>query len=484
MKKIILSGLALLLAASAASCAENSESSVSESITAIQTDVITEATTEPQTPLEMLGERDLGGMVYTVFDCNYLQDLYVNIPGEEQTGDIVNDILLERDALLEERYNCSIAYFQSDSMSHLSKMVAAGDNDWQMMIAEMVQLGTQATSGMLANMCEVPYLEMNSAWWNPLLYENMRLHDAMYFSSSAIAQSVYQTPTCLYLNLKLYDDYDFSEDIYQTVIDGKWTVDVLNQMTSGMNQDLNADNKWSVYDDFFGLAVHPTVEPIHTMLISTGVSLSKINETGDRITADLTGDAHLIEVIEKLGDMFTTIKYNKINDFSTILFKEDRALFLMHKLESASMHLRDMESDYLILPCPKWDENQEQYRTYMSQYGCCTIAVPLTAQENEDAGFMTEAMARSSYELVRPIAYDMVYKDKTSRDPRTVEVLDILLDSLYIDFTYLYDFGGITSNMQNPVFKGDPLVSMLEKRQSACNDAVETFIEAWKPLED
>ena len=249
MKRIAYFLMAVLTVASVVSCADqattdNGTVTKSDDAVAAETDAVTE---EPSL-LDSLGEKDLGGLTYTIFDCNQHPELQINIPGEEMTGDVVNDALLARDLYLEETYNCEIEYLQEDNVGMLKTMVSAGDDEWQMIIHPMAGLTSQATGGYLANMCDMPYMEMNQSWWNPLLYENLRLHDAMYITSSDIAPGIYQMPTCLFLNLKLYTDYDYDFDIFQSVIDGKWTMDQLRSMIKDMDVDMNADNKWTVYD--------------------------------------------------------------------------------------------------------------------------------------------------------------------------------------------------------------------------------------------
>ena len=218
MKHITSALLAALMLASLASCGDASTDTTVDSTADTTAAVVTEAAAPSL--LDDLGERDLGGMVYTIFDCNAHSAIQANIPGEEMPGDVVNDALLTRDLYLEERYNCSIEYNQQNDITKLKSMVTAGDDEWQMIIATMVSLNSQATAGYLADMCDMPNLEMDQNWWNPLMYENMRLHEAMYFTASDIAPGVYKMPGCMFLNLKLYTDYDYDFDIFQSVIDG------------------------------------------------------------------------------------------------------------------------------------------------------------------------------------------------------------------------------------------------------------------------
>ena len=135
MKRIAYFLMAVLTLASVVSCADQPSADNGKVTEANNNNpAVTEAETQEPSLLDSLGEKDLGGMVYTIFDCNQHPDKQVNIPGEEMTGDVVNDALLTRDLYLEETYNCEIKYLQEDAVSKLKTMVSAGDDEWQMII--------------------------------------------------------------------------------------------------------------------------------------------------------------------------------------------------------------------------------------------------------------------------------------------------------------------------------------------------------------
>ena len=95
------------------SCAGDETPAVTDS--SADTDALTAAVTETaETPkrdrLAELGERDLSGTVYTVLDSNPNAAMHINIPAEVQTGELINDTLWTRDAVIEDRYNVQIDY--------------------------------------------------------------------------------------------------------------------------------------------------------------------------------------------------------------------------------------------------------------------------------------------------------------------------------------------------------------------------------------
>lgn len=351
----------------------------------------------------------------------------------------------------------------------------AGDSLYNLAVSMIFNLYNQVAGGYLYNMLDLPYMEMDQKWYSPLMAESLSIHDAMYVTASDICPSIYQAPCCMFLNLKLYEDYGIDTDIYQLVIDGKWTLDELIAIQKDMDRDLNDDNTWKAVDDFFGVAMQPTSETATAFVAGAGAAF--IVKDGDTLTLDGTNERTL-NILETLSSFCQNIAYSDINDVINYCFKEDKALFLQHKLESAATHLRDMESPYLVLPEPKADLDQDHYISMVSGYCTSFIGIPATA-EPEVTGLITEAMARYSHDNMRSLAYDVAYKEKTSRDPRTAEVLDVLLDNLYIDFGILCNFGSINDIATNFVFKDQPFASELEKKRSSIETAMDKMLAAW-----
>ena len=443
--------------------------------TSAVTDTETEAETEPSI-VELLGEKDMNGATYTMLDGS--NGIQINIPGEELTGEAVNDAMIHRDNFLEEEYNVVIDYIgmkTGEALSAMQKSVKAGDDAFNLVVATIFDFANQVNGHYLYNMMELPYVEAAQPWYSPLMADSLSLDGHMYFTASDICPSVYQSSCCMFLNLKLYDDFGIDTDIYASVIDGKWTLDQLISLQKDLDRDLDGDNKWKAAQDFFGVGLQPTSETATAFL--AGANASFCVKDGTTLSMDGVNE-RTIGIMEKLASFCLNIQYSDINDVINICFKEDKALFLQHKLESAAVHLRDMENSYLVLPSPKADEEQAHYQSMVSGYCTSFIAIPATA-EPELTGFITEAMARYSHERMRSLAFDMVYKDKISRDPRTSDVLDILLDNLYIDFGIVYNFGSLNDLAANSIFKGAAFMSGFEKKAGAIEKGIAKTTKAW-----
>src|SRR5699024_2469621 len=149
-------------------------------------------------------------------------------------------------------------------------------------------------------------------------------------------------------NLALYEDLGIETDIWDLVIDGKWTLDAVIELTKGLDRDLNNDDQMDLKNDFYGIVMQPTEETTDALLAGCGEQLSGILPDGSGL--GVTFSERTVAVVEKMMQFTQKIVHEDINDVINYTFKEGRALFLQHKLESAGVHLRDMEDPYLILP--------------------------------------------------------------------------------------------------------------------------------------
>ncbi|MBQ8510891.1 MAG: hypothetical protein IJ493_13400 [Clostridia bacterium] len=468
----------MLSAGGLASCASGTETGGTTS-----GDTTTETTTAAETlpPLEQLEKKDFEGRTFTIYEANWHPHLHINNPGDEMNGEIVNDALFERDAWIESNYNVNIEYVQEKSSTSLLKnTVLADDSEYDLAISEIYQgLAPLATQGILYNLCDIDDLALDENWWSPLMYEHLTLNGNLYFTTGDIVPAVYQAPMCMFLNLKLYEDYNIQTDIWELVLNGGWTMDAVQTLTKDFEQDLNNDSKLHANDDLFGIVMQHTTESSDAFFTAANQKLATASKDGSKLEAVSLSSGSLADALEKIIDTVFYVEYEGINDVINKTFKEDRSLLLMHKLESAAVNLRDMESDYLILPMPKLDENQSSYISLVSGYVCSFVAVPATA-DAQFTGLVAEAMARYSNQYVRPKAYDLVYKVKDTRDDRSAEVLDILFDTLYLDFNIVYDFGKSRDELCKIVFEDAPIASTLAALESSFKADMNTLIESWK----
>ena len=442
----------------------------------------TESTTAVETSrLDELGDKDLSGKTFRFLDANGTPTVHQNIPAEEENGEAINDALFKRDRYISERYGVEIKYEQTadqEGITAFQNSVLAGDKNYDMVVSIMTgAIGKLASAGVLADLNSLDYLSLDREWWSPLVYNSCKIDDIMYYTTGDITPSVYCAPGCIYLNRKLAADYKISvDDVYNSVTDGKWTFDLLGQLTKDLSRDLNEDGIMKADDDFFGMLNEPNGLTAAVFLAGAGVDLSSIDKNGS-LTTNL-GDEHTINSIEKLKSVLTNASYENLQS----AFLGDRAIFMLHYVSSAYTRYRDMKSDFSIFPIPKYDENQETYRSLVNTWCHAFSGVAVNA-DTDYVPFVMEALAYYSHVNVRPYAYENAFKNKGARDERDAEMLDIIFDTLYLDFNSFNNFGGSIDALKDALFNDGSFSSTWASIKESTLTEMDLFSKEWTKSE-
>ena len=454
------------------SCGETTTDQSGETTPATEPSVTT-----PSDRLDELGEKDLSGKTLRFLDANGSPNIHQNIPYEVQNGEVINDALIARDRYLTERFGFDIEYeqpSQGEGITAFRNSVLAGDKNYDVVVSVIGNaVGNLASAGVLANLNSFEYLSLDREWWSPLIYESCKIGGIMYYTAGDIAPSIYCAPGCIYINKKLAADYKISVDeVYDSVKSGKWTIDYLGKLTKDLSRDLNNDDLMKADDDFFGMLNEPNQLTAAVFLAGAGVDLSTIDKNGNLSTE--LGSEHTVDAIGKLKSVLTDAKYENLHS----AFIEDRAIFMMHYVSSAYTRYRDMESDFSIVPVPKYDESQSTYRSLVNTW--CNSFVGVAADADpEFVPFVMEAMAYYSHENVRPHAYDNAFKQKGARDERDAEMLDMIFDTLYLDFNSFSNFGGSIEILIRALFQDGSFSSEWASVNESTLAAMEKFQKNW-----
>lgn len=479
MKRYIILLLAILAATT--SCGSDvTDSSSSDTENRNSNDIINEGNY-----LDSLVTEAYNGRTLRVFDANDHPEMHVNVALEEQNGDIVNDALYARDLLMEETFGIEVEYTLSPGTTQaaaacrqLDNSVLAGDNEWEYVISCLYgnALAASASAGTLYNLIDIPALKLDQIWWSSHLYDTLNFDNTMYFTTGDISPSVYQGCNVMFANTRLMKEYQLEDDLLGIALDGEWTLDKLFSLSKDLNRDVNYDGKLSFQDDFLGINYHNNIA---SLLGGTDVRTVILNESKDDFILNFN-DPHNVDIVDKLRQNNFKVENTdtNVNEAPKRMFLEGRSMFYTHAVEVALSHFRDMEDDYIILPMPKADEQQESYISTYSAWISSFVAVPMTA-DAEFAGVMMEAMAYLGYRDIRPKAYELVYKEKALRDERSGEVLDICFDNVYLDFNAVFDFGGSNWYPSGAACGETELVSGLAGARGATENAIEKFIENW-----
>ncbi len=97
-----------------------------------------------------------------------------------------------------------------------------------------------------------------------------------------------------------------------------------------------------------------------------------------------------------------------------------------------------MDADFGIIPCPKYDESQEEYW----HFGGTPYVeiVPMTASDPERTGYVLEMLAWKSQDTVVPAYYEVTLNGKIARDTESSPMLDIVFNTLSYPNQLAFDY--------------------------------------------
>ena len=441
LKQITALLLASLLLASCAS-AGTSEVETTGTATDAETTINTAELTEMEKRALMeddLPEKDFGGKDFRI---STKRGTMYEIDEEEETGDIIEDALYAHNRRIEERFNIKIVPViteAGDGNTHVNEVrqsIMAADDAFDLSATYVFTTGPLVTDGCFLNWLNMPYNDLSKPWWIGGVNDKFRVGDAIYAATGDMCVSTLKLTYGVFYNRTRGADYDLNETIYDTIREGKWTIDKFIEMTRDVYVDVNGDGERS-NTDFYGFTAEKATN-LDVYTFAFDIPLVKNNEDGVPELAINTPKT--IEAVEKVNKLYWDGVGSYIpEDYSepVQMFRSGNALFTTTYLTQAFSTFRDMTDDYSILPYPKWDEAQEKYMTgAMDNYS--VLGVPVTVSDLEMVSIITESLNIESYKTLFPTYYEQALQSKYARDAESIEMIDILMEGRNFDFCTLF----------------------------------------------
>ena len=479
MRKMSLFLAALLAVMSAVSC--GSEGTPDTTTAPSDFETTTEA---PEVDyLETLPKVDYDGYEFRIIAQSY--DQRPNLPlSEEENGEVLNDSIIRRNRMTEERLGIKIIndpYDNRDEVKNKVNTTVLADEDAYDLVITSINFGINSLTadGCLYDLEAMKYLDLSQEWWCQSINDDFGVNGHLYFTTGPISPFFYYMPAAIAYNKTLTDENKI-DGLEQLVKDGKWTFDKLKEYTVGKSVDLNGDSKMDENDKYAiaGAAVDGY------MLAGFGEKM--VVRDGSGFKLNMASES----LVTKLGELakFFADETTFCNDSSTetflTLFESDRAMFITTSMNNlitgynAVPSAREMQSDYGILPLPKYDESQESYYTIGQPAGPSGVAVPATCRDAERTSMVMEVMAYYSNDLIRDAAYDRIVKGKAARLEGSDEMLDIVYSNVFFDVNYVFNFGGTKDIVQNAMRDGaDSYMSNYTAALSSAQSALDDYVK-------
>ncbi|MGI6742104.1 MAG: hypothetical protein ACOX4O_00365 [Eubacteriales bacterium] len=356
---------------------------------------------------------------------------------DENNGEAVNDAIYDRTIKLEEAMNIDMTWITKGDINTIStevnKTVTSGMDSYQLALTHCAtDLVKYPKQGLVVNWLDVPGIDLQKSYWNQSIKDRMTISGVLPFCVNSF---ILPDVNSIFFNTLLNDNY-VHEDLYKLTLDGKWTWDKLAEYASVASLDIDGDSEFTENDQYGFVA------ELGWQFASVPVSCGQYI-----ITADPEQGAVITINTEKtvnIIDKFKTMLYSgnsafiweyshaydpNIGGIPPIDFNAGKALFYLVPLSLAS-NFREMDTDFGILPLPKYDETQENYET-LNWSGF--MIIPVTAGDLDMIGTVVENLGYLNDKIVLPAFYEILLGQKVSRNEESSQMLDIIFDGSVYD---------------------------------------------------
>ncbi len=496
-KRTLTTMLALLMAAgvlfSAVSCAETEDDSQDTSASTEQ-EKDTTAETEAETGRNAYGsmeKEDFKGKTFTI--CNRKEvekDMYI----EKITNDLLDDAIYERNKTVAEDFGIKFAYVTKGDYGEVNEEIkrqsTSNLDEFDIFIGHKFSFAQCAQQNHCYNLNNISTLNLDEEWWDQACYDNLTIDGKTHLMVGDIHPTSMRISSCYVFNKTLMRNLQMSvEDLFALTKEGKWTLDKLIEYTAGVTASIDGKDGIDYQGDRFGLVSWKMDSPF-ALYYGAGQPFVTMDEDGLPTLTYYESSEQVVNIYDKLYKLIIDQQSYFITDeakYETCydVFADGRSLFCditLHKISSMIV-ARDMADEYGILPVPKYDEAQTEYRSFVNGASPFTM-VCRTEKDAEFVGTVLEAMATFNYDKVTPNMFEIVTKLQAANDPDSSAMVDLIIRNRIYDVAYFYDWTISNMILNGLETKTASIASEIKKNNTYTSMRVlPDFIEAFEKME-
>ncbi len=448
MKKILCLLLAALMLLSLVACGEVTDEPTAESQD--QGTVTEQETIDQNYVCDLPADLKFPGETISILYAN------VNNKGDELVSEklglgVVSDAVYERNIAVQEmlggiKFEFSPEDDASQVVSSQTLDIQGNTGDYDIIVNGTYMSVQPAMEGKYLNLSVLENINTDKHYWTQGYNDMVTFTDSemQFLASGPIAISMFRFMYLTLYNKTLFKDNKIP-DLYDTVSAGEWTLDYQYSIVKNHYVDSDGDQKASE-GDFYGFVTGDTISVDPYMVAANIHMITKDADTGDLAynapavsdLSDLCDKVHLLYKDESTyvykGAIMDDVPYNYIIDH----FTENNAMMITTMFLKMEQNYESLGAlSYGIAPMPKFDTNQKNYYSYVQdQVSCFGISAVVGDEKRQEmCAAVLEAMAYHSYNLVRPAYYETALSERYMQDPQSKEVLDLIFDTLYFDFS-------------------------------------------------
>lgn len=496
MKKILLVFLAAVMIFSIFACTKKQSdkpAATTEPGTTTGGPDATPGTTQPVTTMDPdkpnLEPKTFKGLEYRVAtrDGSIRDEVFA----DETAVDIRQTALQQRNAIVEDTYDVYITPipFSDNSLNGVSNKLidyAFSEEDiCDISLTYVGGTGSLVVGGFVVNWYNLKYNDFSKSYWINDVNSNFAFDDALYTVVGDMCITTLLTTYAMFYNRTEGDKIimedgstTMTEEVLEKVGNMEWTMDYFISLVDDIYTDID-DEVGKSAGDFYGFVAEALTNLDIWQFAFDIPMIARDDELGLKSVFNTEKTAIMVD---KLNELYWENNGSSIGNSPTNQFKNGNAIFQTTWLERCFTIFKEMEDQYTILPYPMYDDKQDGYKAgVMDNYHVITI--PNTCVELEMVSYITEVLNYHSKEILYPVYYEESLQKQFTRDPESIEMLDIIMNGRNFDLATMFpdNSSGLPFLIRWAVgSKNNDFTTYYSKHEEAINKGLKDIVERYE----
>ncbi len=296
---------------------------------------------------------------------------------DQITVDEVNASIYERDNQVKNRLGLSAIEYneQLGSASHINdyvkyveRVASNGDAEVDVIATYSRSAGACSQKGFYLPLnFYSKYINFENSWYPEQLLEEISLKDNIYYVSGDISTNLLFLTYGFVFNKELMDKLGLDyEQYYKMAEEGKWTLEEMYKLCT-YYEDTDGSGGKSELDGYGLRSFDFHLDAFYT---GSNLRLVKINNKAENVEDLITissdyGSSKSMDLHQRLGEFFASENAYGNSDTGAKLFAQTRnTIAFVSRIRDIGKHVTvlDEKLPVGILPIPKYDENQADYK--------------------------------------------------------------------------------------------------------------------------
>ena len=393
------------------------------------------------------------------------------IPGSgdfspQNIDDSLAQSLFQRNMIVEYTLNCTVETVSYDKNSFQSKLL----NDFYSGALSTKDIITETPgnaafslmqTGIYQDLSSIDTLGLKEYYFSPDVNKAFIIGSSQYLISGRFSMSFYRSVFFAFYNKQLFEDFNIS--ILDTVADGKWDLEKLNQITNLLYNDIDGDGVVGE-NDIFGLSINKN----HAVVVSDIIGQRFIGKDGWNYYELNPFNENTISNFDKFCSIRPVFK--STNTITT--FKNGKTGMTISTPRSLG-NMADYNFDLGVLPLPKASVDSPDYTsTVLADAPVYGMPRLQTGKNLEDMAIFLEYFAAISDFYLTGVFYDMMLGD--SENFLEFACLEAAVNKITVDPIFIL-IPEMSNHLKSPYFEDGPLLSTMAMLSQNIMIVIDTF---------